>query len=305
MIRSSGAPKCLALLVTILLLATFLFAFGILDDQATPIASQNWLPSNGSSLKGSINRLTTEHRKSFFSLEDEVLKDEHVKYGQSKCTLSSCFNLNRCVQGQFSVYVYPEPYLVKSSIFKKILQSLNSSPYYTADPAEACLFVASVDTLDRDRLSDNYVANLSNTTADNPFARLPHSNQTGANHLIFNLYSGTWPFYIDDDLDLNRQLIQNAILVKTSFSVKTYRKDFDISFPLFHADLPATSTLSLESAGIEEESGPKKYLLTFKGKRYLNGIGTETRNAIFHLNNARDILMLTTCKHIDFKKDSL
>lgn len=31
--------------------------------------------------------------------------------------------------------------------------------------------------------------------------------------------------------------------------------------------------------------------------RYLYGIGSEIRNSLFHLNNVKDVLLLTTCKH--------
>lgn len=204
---------------------------------------------------------------------------------KSQCRMETCFDFSRC-ERDFKVYVYPQEESSSPS-YQKLLNILLESRYYTADPKEACIFVLSIDTLDRDALSNYYVRNL-----QNKLQRLPHWND-GLNHLIFNLYSGTWPNYTENNLDFDYGM---AILAKASMSENHIRPGFDISIPLFHKIHPEKGG---EPGSVLSNNFPleKTYLLAFKGKRYVHGIGSDTRNSLYHLHNRRDMIMVTTCKH--------
>lgn len=209
------------------------------------------------------------------------------------CRMETCFDFSKCKE-DFKVYVYPpEDSSVPSPSYLKLLNVLLESRYYTADPKIACIFVLSVDTLDRDRLSNDYVRNMQNR-----LQHLPHWNN-GLNHVIFNLYSGTWPNYTENDLDFD---YGKAILAKASMSDNHVRDDFDISIPLFHKIHPAKGG---EQGSTSTNNYPldKTYLLAFKGKRYVHGIGSDTRNSLYHLHNKNDIIMVTTCRHGKSWKD--
>lgn len=140
----------------------------------------------------------------------------------------------------------------------------------------------------------------------------------GLNHIIFNLYSGTWPEYKEDlKFDFGQ-----AILAKASFSQEFYRPGFDISLPLFKQEqtqfkgleniFKVNENLNQNNNFLSANSKTKnkkllnieplfpstrKYLLSFKGKRYLTGIGSETRNLLYHNHNPPSVIMLTTCRH--------
>lgn len=202
--------------------------------------------------------------------------------------MDSCFDRTLC-NGSFRVYVYPQhPGQKISPLYAKILQALRESRYYTSNPNEACVFVPSVDTLDRDRHSDNFVSVRSGL-----HSMLQHWNG-GRNHVLFNLFSGTYPSYTETlNFDTGR-----AIVARASASVDHFRQGFDVSLPLIHSDHPLRegrpSQLSKRGNLLPIE---RKYLLSFKGKRYLYGIGSETRSSLYHIHNGRDIVLLTTCKH--------
>lgn len=211
----------------------------------------------------------------------------------NECTMETCFDFTKCYD-DFLVYVYPsEPANSLgttppvSANYQKILTAIVESRYYTSDPEKACLFVLAIDTLDRDSLSEDLVRNVPQR-----LQRLPYWNN-GKNHVIFNLYSGTWPSYLELGLGFDPG---QAILAKASMSTQTMRHGFDVSIPLFHKHFPLRSG---HTGMITANNFPvnKKYLLAFKGKRYVHGIGSETRNSLFHLHNGRDIVMVTTCRH--------
>lgn len=204
----------------------------------------------------------------------------------SKCRMDTCFDYSLCKNG-FKFYIYPVEEKVSHS-YNKIIVSLQDSRYSTTDPKEACLFILAIDTLDRDILSPDMVRDV-----ELKIRKLAYWNN-GKNHLIFNLYSGTWPDYVLN-VDFN---IGQAMLAKASMSTNTFRPGFDISFPLFAKDHPQKGGekghLYISSNNIPPH---RHYLLGFKGKRYLTGIGSETRNSLYHIHNRKDIILLTTCRH--------
>lgn len=146
--------------------------------------------------------------------------------------METCFDSSRC-ENDFRVFVYPLSELetsglmtsTRSVLYQKMLDIIVESRYYTDEYTKACVFVIAIDTLDRDPLSPDYLRNI-----PMKMQRLRHWNG-GRNHVIFNLYSGSWPDYNEDDLGFHTG---DAILAKASMSVTNMRPGFDISFPLFH-----------------------------------------------------------------------
>ena len=239
------------------------------------------------------SQLPYERLPSYLSLNEEFYdKDLRTSNGNPlvsqrirQCRMETCFDFTRCKQG-FTVYVYPVEDVI-SPLYQKILNVITESRYYTSDPTRACIFVLALDTLDRDPLSTEFVHNL-----PLKLMRLPYWNN-GRNHLIFNLYSGTWPDYAEESLAFD---LGYAMLAKASMSIFRHRPDFDISIPLFgklHPERGGEPGQALEN----NFPNNKKYVAAFKGKRYVHGIGSETRNALYHLHNGKDLVFVTTCRH--------
>ncbi|CDW53987.1 exostosin 1b [Trichuris trichiura] len=234
-----------------------------------------------------------------FTFKDTTSRPRVAQRLLKPCSMDTCFDYSRCRKRPLRVYIYPRTNMSgdaepSSESYEKILQAIRDSKFYTKNPKEACIFILPWDTLSRDNLSPFYVSNMRAKIKSVPEGMW----NNGVNHLIFNLYSGTWPNYDLADLGFDPG---KAILAKASFSTRQYRRNYDVSLALFHQILPlrgprpvADNDPSLEPSWV---SAPSHYLLVFKGKRYVFGIGSETRNALYHLHNNRDVIMLTTCKH--------
>lgn len=108
------------------------------------------------------------------------------------CSMNRCFNWTKCLDtDDLKVYVYPLKSVI-SPIYEKILRVIRESTLVSEDPERACLFVLPIDTIDRDALSNNNVKNV-----DQRISELPQNVwSNGTNHLIFNLYFGTYPYYL-------------------------------------------------------------------------------------------------------------
>lgn len=224
--------------------------------------------------------------------------------------MSNCFDWDRCRDASkpLRVHIYPNVSTTNSETvsptYQKILNIIESSLHFEPDASKACIFIPRFDTLDRDSLSPDFNQILGSFVPLNE----------GRNHLLFNLYSGTWPDY--HELDFDGFDPGYAILAKASSSSGIYRRGFDISLPLFSKSHPeSVGDQRIKSAAVinsakcdrklsdEEKSLLNRktpYLVVFKGKRYITGIGGETRNFLHHIHNKtakQDILIYTTCKH--------
>lgn len=243
------------------------------------------------------HRSRRDQLPSFATLEelseiDMPMQLQRQPQGTKKpCRMETCFDFSKCGQDP-KIYVYPTEGPVSPS-YRKVLSVIRESRYATRDPNEACLFVPAVDTLDADPLSPEHVPDVGSR-----LSRLSHW-KNGRNHLIFNLYAGTWPDYAEGALGFDPG---EAILARASASDSIFRDGFDVSLPLFHKEHPERGGVQ-PAATSNTFPAPKKHLLAFKGKRYVHGIGSETRNSLWHLHDANNLILVTTCKHGKSWKD--
>lgn len=178
------------------------------------------------------------HRRStiFDNQGSLVSISEHtfVTPTQPLCTYWNCIDSYKCIDdglGKLTVYVYdiaryigenskellPPP----SKEYVHLLWAIVHSKYIVSDPSKACIFVPSVDLLNRDNFSGENAAKV--------LSSLPFWNN-GSNHLIFNMIPGSSPNY-NSALEFAHG---KAMVTGSGFTQRSYRRTFDIAIPLFN-----------------------------------------------------------------------
>lgn len=95
--------------------------------------------------------------------ESELTRDHN-----ENCSYWDCFDVYRCGE-RLSIYVYPfydyidsaeelSSLSILSREFFEILKIIIESPYYTADPKDACILVPSIDTLNLNHIKPSTVS---------------------------------------------------------------------------------------------------------------------------------------------------
>ncbi|XP_054159212.1 exostosin-2-like [Oppia nitens] len=177
-----------------------------------------------------------------------VLTDNQLQSSQpttatnSKCNHYNCFDVYRC--GNYdntitslkneefiNVYIYPSINFVdtnhksllspKSQEFTELLEAIVSSPYYTSDPSKACLLIPNIDLLNQ--------MNVNLEVTSKILSSLPYWGKKGANHLIFNMISGSFPDY-NKRIEVN---LGDSLIAGAGFDTWTYRQEFDVSIPFY------------------------------------------------------------------------
>ncbi|XP_021701317.1 exostosin-2 [Aedes aegypti] len=178
----------------------------------------------------------------------QIVLDKDVELARARnrnCSYWDCFNVYRCgqrgltggteeQQERISIYVYPLKEYVDGDTRKQafqltkefytILKTIVNSPYYTANPNEACLFVPTLDTLNQNRIDVNLVGKA--------LASLPYW-ENGENHILFNFIAGSAPDF-NTVLDVNTD---RAMILGSGFDSWTFRPGFDLPMPMFSSIL--------------------------------------------------------------------
>lgn len=192
------------------------------------------------------------------------------------CSMDACFNFTKCEKSpELLIYTYHLP-----APPQRFFSRINSSRYFTNDPEEACIFLVFLDN-------------------DNPWP--PHPNtlpywNNGLNHALV-IFADKW-----SQRGPPPDSIGMAAVLATDTHETTYRAGFDISIPLPGSHhMPALMSVNATQ---------RKYLVTFRGLRYLGKTGEgvfRSWDSFREMHNGRDVIVATSCDHpinnMDREKD--
>ena len=101
----------------------------------------------GKALRGRLENYPRKKLENFLSAEEMDFLEGYTAplvasrdggVDLQRCTMETCFNLTRCADRPFKVYVYQQDENVSpSTSYVKIVNVIKESSYYTANPEEA------------------------------------------------------------------------------------------------------------------------------------------------------------------------
>lgn len=126
----------------------------------------NWFLNSSNDRIDRISLELTDVEKIVLDNDAELARGHN-----DNCSYWDCFDVYRCGE-RLTIYVYPlVNYMDANDVneehgtmrylsreFFEILKIISESPFYTADPKEACVFVPSIDTLNLNRAKEGLVA---------------------------------------------------------------------------------------------------------------------------------------------------
>lgn len=131
-----------------------------------------WLSGNNKWLLGSSVKHSRRISLDLNDAERIVLENdvESAHAHNPNCSYWDCFDVYRCGE-KLTVYVYPLVDYVQiehqhkkqgtlnymSKEFFEILRAIIESPFYTANPKDACIFIPTIDILNLNNIKDSLV----------------------------------------------------------------------------------------------------------------------------------------------------
>ena len=226
-----------------------------------------------------------------------ALPDQRVS---SNCQLIDCFDFSRCsFSSGFPVFVYERSFgvgnLTSGSIDAAIFQLLKTSPYYTAEPEKACLYIVIVGSVAPTRHWK------SKSDIETDLHSLPYWKGNGQNHVL--LYLKTDRRHFTSVLSLNINTGFALVAQSTFFKDNTYRHGFDIVVPPsigpLEGDVWHLAALQLPAR--------RKYLLSFQAEHadHLTETMAILRDQLHDISReARDFLIELYLSKFQYLKES-